>query len=160
PVQRPRGSLAWLVLGLALLVPFTALTVNVAKSLVVGSILVPPLLLLCVWPLLGSAHRLPGKALVALAAVAIVAGTFAQVSKSRHRGAWGRASPESTALLAIHDELIERCEALGLHQPVVAVDTVNEYLQGRTFSVVAFERHGARLDFQQALGSSIHAPDE
>jgi hypothetical protein len=138
-------------------VPFAVLTAGTSKSPVVGSILVPPLLLLALLPVLSVARSgtpAASRALLGLAVVAVACGAYVQVRNARHRGR-ARPSPECEAALAIHDEMITRCRALGRHDIVLSVDTVNDLLTCQAFGVVAFERHGAALDVSQALGGSI-----
>jgi hypothetical protein len=144
-------------LGVALAVPFAVLTAGTSKSPVVGSILVPPLLLLALLPvraLARSGTQAASRALLGLAVLAIACGAYVQVRHARHRGR-ARPSPESAAALAIHDEIITRCRAVGRHDVVISVDTVHDLLTSQAFGVVAFERHGAALEVSPALGGSV-----
>jgi hypothetical protein len=69
-------------------------------------------------------------------------------------------TPDSRALVALHDAITLRCESLGLRQPRVSVDAVTDLVAGSIINVMAFERHDARLDVRALLGSSIREIDE
>ena len=93
--------LAWFFLATCLAVPYAILTVNVAKSPVVGSILVPVVLWLALWPLLTAASRpeVGRVALGGLAAVALLGGAFTQIRAATQTNLWPAATRRPRASL-------------------------------------------------------------
>jgi hypothetical protein len=164
---RGDGRAAWLVLGACLLVPYLVLTPNVSKSPVVGSIMLPPLLWLCLWPVVRVADRrarLGRRAawsLAALATLVFASGLYLQVRRSsRPHPGDGPPADQVAALAALYDTIIGRCRAAGLYAPVLSCDTINPYFCAPVLSVVACERHQFGLHAFQALGDKTLAVDE
>jgi hypothetical protein len=168
PSCRPRSGTpaAWFVLGCCVLVPYALLTLDVSKTPSVAGIMLPPLLWLCLLPLLRVTDRgVPGSpassgVLTLLAAAAVVTGVWSQAGKARHGGFWRRQGDDVRQLTALHDALIAHCRTAGLTRPTLAVDTAHPFLNGGAFDVVARERHGTDLEVRQLLGNGVLAVGE
>lgn len=164
----PKASV-FLVMA-AILVPFTALTVDTAKSPVVGDIMVVPALwavLLCVmtcaaayrgarlspvvrWVLIGMAAVVLGRAMIELT------DQYARrASMTRHRD-------EVDRVLEIHRRLASTVADLGLTAPRFAFDSMSDVLHYKVFKILTYERNGTLLDADEVLANSIFErdPDE
>jgi hypothetical protein len=158
--------LAWVFTGLCLLVPYAVLTMNVSKSPVVGSILVPSLVWLALLPLLRTAgtqtgpSRIAGPVLVTLAALALCCGVGCYTLWACHRGIASEGRPDTERVMRLHEEIIRRCREAGLRRVVLSTDTSHDFFPAHAVSVMALERHGLRLRVDQGLGNVLWATDE
>ncbi len=154
------GSRAWPWLVTSLFIPWAILTITGSKSPVVGSILVPPLLWLALWPVVLVPRSRPVLEGV-LATSAIIAALGVQLSAATERPEARRSDDASAhALIDLHDDLFARTRALNLSRPVVSTGAVHPYLSPWTVSTVCYERHGVFVDPVLALGSDIVAVDD
>jgi hypothetical protein len=155
-------------LGACFLVPLTALTVHAVKSGVVGSILVPPLLWLTVFAvvrLTGAfrGHPIPRlceTGLVALGALALVAGCWHQVDRMRRPGPLAGQRGDIEGLLALYDAIGAHSRRAGWTAPRVSTDRLAEFLNPGLVPSVVYERQGLLLGYNGGLGSRIYAMTE
>ena len=160
--QLPASHLAWFFLTVCLAVPCAILTVNVSKSPVVGSILVPVVLWLALWPLLAAASRLEGSRVVlgGLAAVALFGGALNQIRAATQRNLWPGADEEAPRLAALYDDIVHYCVANRLRQPLYLTNVITDITASSTIHVFAYERHGALVNLGERIGGTIMDVEE
>lgn len=152
------GALAaWFFMGICLVVPWVVLTANVSKSPVVGGILVPPLLWLSLLPLVGAGR---GKVLTILASVAVACGAWFQAERACRRDFATRHAELAAEMIALYEEVFDRCRERRMLAPVVSVDSVCDLLWPTALNAFAFECHGLPLGATLALGGGILEVDE
>ncbi len=159
-------TLAFAFVTTSLVVPYAILTANVAKSPVVGDILVPPVLFL----VLLAAARLSGadveerpaggqpggaQVLPSLAAVALLLGGHTQWDQLHVQGPFSETRPEVEQILSLYDTIFERNVRSGWQRPVVSVDRIVDYFAASTMNATIYERHGVLLGARPGLGGSI-----
>jgi hypothetical protein len=159
----PRGgAFAWLFLAACIVVPLTLLTLDVAKSPVVGGILVVPLLWLFLLPVVhhfrgDNRADSPRTAWVTMgcAVATIGCGVFAQVNGFSHRYHLSHDRAQVARLLGMYDTLARECEELALTKPRVSVDMVADFLFPGVIKLMIYERQGCFVNLEPRLGAGI-----
>jgi hypothetical protein len=161
------GPSAWFALAVAVAVPYVVLTLDVAKSPVVGNVMVPPLLLLALLPVihLAGVRRGAGawyavRAVSALAVVGLLCGAVVQVQGNTRSGFWAQNRGEADKVLQMQDELIHRVAAMQMQTAHVTFDTIQDFACQLPIMIRAREIHGRRITLHQELPINIMAVDE
>jgi hypothetical protein len=149
--------------AIALLVPLTALTSDVARSPVVANVMVPSLLwgaLLLLVTLPGLHHRLPiprvFAAVLAVVATGILAAGLCFQFYEFSRTAFASENHDDIdRLLAIYDQLGDRATEMGWTFPNMAFNVTQDSFNHRVFEVSQFERKGKWFDAREALAGTI-----
>jgi hypothetical protein len=149
----------------AFAVPFALLTRDPDKSPVVGSILVPPLLLLSLWLLANRSGLLPGQTVRngfdrfwGISGPAVLAAGFL-VFASRLTWAGPTPDPGRQEAARLHDVAAGFARHEGWKTGFVSSDRFDDSFDAHTLSVFSFERDGLFLDLEAGLPAGIHAVD-
>jgi hypothetical protein len=153
--------LAYFFIIVCLLVPLAILTLDVAKSPVVGNILVPALLWLVLLSTLAfsRAQRIPGaapvmiRALEVLAALALCSGMYTQLNMLSRRSDLSRQRPDVEQVVQLYDLIGQYSRELGWTAPRISADTIADYLYPTLMRPLLYERQGVLLDPQTKLGA-------
>jgi hypothetical protein len=168
PLARPLDrTTAFLFLVLCLVVPYAVLTVNVAKSPVVGSILVPPLLGLVLLPITLAAARWQPKSSAAvtgvLAGLAVLALGAGFAKQGRRLG--GRT--EMSRHRELHEREARLFDAIGRHckrmkwAPLrVSITTLGDWVYPGAATPLIYEHEGYYLETVLYLGRDVLAVTE
>jgi hypothetical protein len=158
---------AWFMLLAGLAVPYVVLTADVAKSPVVGNLMVMPLLLLTLLPVVRLARvrrgtteqcqatRYAVRALSALAVVAVVLGCFRQTSANAKTADWARCRDDANRALALHDEVIRRTAAREGRTAHISFNGLQDYIFSLTIMIRAYEVHHLKIDLVQELPTGV-----
>jgi hypothetical protein len=158
----------YVFLALCLVVPYTILTLDVAKSPVVGNIFLPVVLWLIVITIivLSRSSSLDSKRLVlksgltALAALSIGAGAIYQFVQFSQPSSVSKNRSDAEQVLQLHDLIFQYSREHGLAAPRVSTDHIVDYMNANVLNVVIYERYWVSLRSQAGLGTSIFAIDE
>ena len=147
------------------LVPYGLLTLDEAKSIIACNVLVPPALWLVLLTAAAVTRVRPGEraprlrtaGFAALAAAALAAGLFTQVSRYREHSPFTEHRRDVETVARIFDALDVYCREANCTTPHVAVTTVqDDYLAPIIIPAFLYERHGVLINPQVGkLGSSI-----
>ena len=142
--------------------PFIILTLNPAKSPVVGHVLVLPLLFVFVVSVVFLVRRLPGAGparwlLRGLAAVILSAGLVQQVAALGARGPLHGLRRDVEDVHRLHDTLLAYSRLAGWDSFSFSADFISETVP--TVTVSLYERHGVRLAAYSLLGNRIYGVD-
>jgi hypothetical protein len=169
PAGAPRVSVGLLaaVVAVGFLAPLAILTADVHRGECVATFLFPPFLWLALLAVVGLAglHRTGrGRPAVetgwaVLAALALVAGGWAQVSRYSERSWISRARPEMERVAEMYDLLGRFAAQHGLKSPVISSNMLHEAFNWIVPATYIYERSGVLLDTKPAL-LSLLARDE
>ncbi|MET0551948.1 MAG: hypothetical protein ABW221_02850 [Vicinamibacteria bacterium] len=156
--EAPRRDL-FIFVALAVLVPLVVLNLDMAKSPVVGAIVVPPIAWLVVLASAALSTRTPRAIVAGISAAVLLGGAAYQVV--RLTGASARvttvAAYQDTTRL--HLAIAETSAARGWTAPSVLADRLHDYAP--SIRVTAYERRRQPLDVQDPLGSAgVLAPTD
>ena len=147
-------------LSLSLVVPLVILTVDLHRTPVVVSVVIPALL----WLVLGLVAYFTGLTrggarksgteygLLALAVIAVVSGGWLQASQYAQHWNMTRHRDDMEEVLRLHDTIGKTCQECGIGHPLVALTTNVDYLPGRITSVLIYERLGLFRHIDSILG--------
>jgi hypothetical protein len=166
--QTPGIRLSYLFLALCLVVPYIILTLDIAKSAVVGNIFLPVVLWLIVMtiialtctPVVESPRQMMQSSLTALAVLSVGAGMIYQFWQLSRLSLVSQHRPDAEQVLQLHDLIFEYSRQHGLVAPLVSNDHIVDYINANVLNVVIYERHGVFLQSQAGIGTSIFAPGE
>jgi hypothetical protein len=153
-------------LAASIIVPYVILTADVAKSVVVGGIIVPALIwlvLLTVVLLLGiydtrATHLVRLYGLAALTTLALCLGLYTQFERLSRRGTLSRSRADVEQVLQLHDSVFHYIREMGLEEPFISIDKTTDYFSGDVLNPVIYERHGVLVNMQEALGARAVTP--
>jgi hypothetical protein len=140
----------WFFLLAALIVPYGLLSLDSVKNPAVAGIVVPTLVWLAV---LGITHLSPawtsgsrpgvaGIGLAILASVALLAGSYVQLTESRSRGPFTNPRQGYERIGELYDAIAEHCTAMHWTQPRVAATCLEtDYFQPVVILPYVYERH-------------------
>ncbi|MEO8586707.1 MAG: hypothetical protein ABI584_11140 [Acidobacteriota bacterium] len=150
-------------LSAAFAVPFILLARDPDKSPVVGSILVPPLLLLSLWLLADRSGFLPGQSagggsdrFWTMGGPGLFAVGFL-VFVSRLTWAHPGPDPGRQEVIRLHDVATDFVRREGWKLGVVSSDRIDDAFDANTLTVYSFEREGLLRNFETGLPAGIHA---
>jgi hypothetical protein len=143
------------------LVPLGVLTLNAAKSPVVGDILVPPLIWLILWGVvlsarpdrLGESSPWARPALSGLAAIAFLIGCGMQFTHYTQRWALTERRADAEEVLRLHDLILDACQQYGWEEPTIAYTCTKDFLGPPVTTVLGYERHGVLRQVKTKLCS-------
>jgi hypothetical protein len=150
----------------ALLCPIVVLTLDIAKSAVVGSIVGGPAALLVVAITAATAPKpgklnsaRGGKLLVACALVIFALGLFNQLSHaSRHWPAYGQRD-DLKRLDQLNKCLIDLAQEYEWSSPLISYDVISGWLNAGSPTINAFEQSRELIQFYPMLGNAIMGVD-
>jgi hypothetical protein len=156
---------AYFFVAACVIVPYIILTLDVAKSQVVGDIFIPSLIWLVLLTLLlfskistaNSSHPVIIYSLAALSAIAICAGIYTQLDRLSRRGELSQQHDDVDQILQLHDLVFHYSRQLGWKTPLISVDRIEDYFDAGAMIPVIYERHGILFDPQKGLGATISA---
>lgn len=148
---------AWFA-ALSAAVPLTVLTLDAAKSVIVGGVLAHPLLWAILLAVASLARRARPAAVRVVAALVVTAGGLSQVHHLT--------GPSRTHLLPaarmevsrLHDDVLRVSGERGFRQPHLLADRKRDYVPAAF--AAAYERHGALLDIRFPMGEIVWEPTE
>jgi hypothetical protein len=156
--------------GCCLLVPFVLLSSDQDKTPVVADIMVGPFLWLIV---LGAAclmHAYRGAGiprpikwgLIVFASIILFVGMLTQFTQYAQPTVMSRNREPIESLERLYDKIDDQCHDTGLTNPLIACDTLADYVAPGVFQVLNYERHGRLLTPVECMCSTIDAmtPDE
>lgn len=149
PARLDAGLMGVLLIG-SFVVPLAVLTANAAKSPVVGDILVMPLLWLVLWGVVlsvnldgfGEPTLWGSRALMGLAAIAILFGGGMQFKRYTQRWVLTERRADAEEVLRLHDLINETCQEYGWEEPTIAYTCTKDFLGPPVTGVLGYERHG------------------
>jgi hypothetical protein len=158
----------YLFLAICLVVPYIILTLDVAKSAVVGNIFLPIVLWLLVITVIAltrsasvdSNHLVMKSGMIALAALSMGAGMIYQSWQLSRLSALSQHRSDTEQVIQIHDLIFEYSRQHGLTAPRVSNDHIVDYINANVLNVVIYERHGVFLNSAAGIGTSIFAPSD
>ena len=145
-------------LGACIVVPLVVLSIDVDKSHVVGSIMVPGI----VWAVLvlttalsragnAAADRQSRLVLAAFAAAAMAAGLAAQFSQYSRHSPMTKERANVENVLALYEAIASKAQEMNLPAPTIATDCTADYLTAKILTVMTYERHGRLLSAAEVL---------
>lgn len=164
-----RVASLYLLVIICLIVPLVVLTINVAKSPVVGGILVGPLfwlVMLTVGRLLsmpkssvtrGRIYR-PGT--LVLGAVILLSGVYNQFDNWSRPSDLSRRRSDVEQVLSLYNQIWQYSKQMGWAAPQVSNDLICDYFNHMVLKTWMYENTGSYLDVRPGLDSSIFALTE
>jgi hypothetical protein len=145
----------------SIMVPCVVLTIDVAKSLVVGSIVIVPLIWLVLTPVIllskrvdiQTDHLFGSYALNVVTVFVLCSGLYNQFGKLSDRGILSKNRADVEQVLQLHDAVFQYSHEIGWEEPVLSIDKTTDYLSGDVLNPVIYERHGVLINMQEALGA-------
>jgi hypothetical protein len=151
--------------GAAFAVPFALLASDPDKSPVVGSIFVPPLLLVSLWLLAYWSGLMPGERVRGgsdrfwrISGPAVLAAGFL-IFASRLTWAGPTRDPGRLEAARLHDVATGFARHEGWKTGIVSSDRIDDSFDANTLSVFSFERDRIFREFELGLPAGIHAVD-
>ena len=162
------GAANAVFLAAAFLAPLGVLTVHAVKSPVVGSILVPPVviaaaLLFCRLARAVRGHPLPRtteRALAVIGGLTLAAGIGYHATRLLGPGPFRGQRADIRGVLRLYDAIGDMSRARGWRAPRVSMDRMTEFLNPGLVPAVVYERRGLLLAYNGGLGSRIYAVTE
>jgi hypothetical protein len=150
----------------SIIVPYTVLTIDVAKSPVVGDIIVPSLLwfvlitVITLSKIYDNRSDYPVKlyALNALTILVLCFGLYTQFEELSKRGRLNGNRADVEKVLQLHNSLFRYIRELNQEKTVISTDKTTDYFNNSVLKSVIYERHGVLLNTQSALGSQPFTP--
>jgi hypothetical protein len=137
------------------------LNANTTRSPVVIGILVPVFswsvflaFFACLGPLAARGDRLAHRTGAAAALVALTLGVGSQVSHFSTHMAFMWQRMDAAQIVALYDKMGETSERAGWTAPIIASDSMRDYLVAGALTAVYYERHGALVNFVGTLGAT------
>jgi len=159
------GTPAFLLL--CVLVPVSILTLDTAKSPVVGQIVYPALLLATLFPVAVIARDFSNRspagvpALAALGVLTFGIGLGHQATHFVRHDDSASSRSDAREVVTLYDRLTELSVAEGWSSPRISYAATADYFHPLVLEPIAYERHGVLLQPKGALGATgILAPDE
>ncbi len=144
--------------ALCALWPILALTAYPSPSPVVGSIVVPALVLctvlLAAWLARAIRPNVPASTAFGLACASVLVlgvGLFNQASELSRRGALAQARPQTEQVSALYDLLYQHSQLSGWSRPRVSIDLLADFVFPLAVTPYVYERHGALFVLQSVL---------
>jgi hypothetical protein len=152
-------GVALFFLGTALIVPLTVLSAFPARSPVVGSFLVPPVIggvlaMVVAFGRVGHERASTTVLLVCLSTIVLSAGIYTDLSMSSRKAMFAGGKDDVMQAGELYDEIGMRSTRYGWDTPRVAFDRVRDYLHPAILQPWFYERHG-RLINPIALNNTI-----
>jgi len=149
------------------IVPLGVLTLNAAKSPVVGDILVTPLIWMVLWGVvlsvrpdhLHDAASWVGPGMMGLAATAILFGCGMQFTHYTQRWALTERRTDAEEVLRLHDLIFDTCTEYGWQEPTIAYTCTKDFLGPPVTSVLGYERHAVLRTVRTKLCSIFSVSD-
>ncbi len=170
PTQPGTAGRQGIFIGLCLLFPYLVLTSDMAKSPVVGDILVPGVVwcitLWIVW-LAGIDRRRAGAMQRpwirrGMAGIALLTGMALTANRQTTPSPLRKSADDGRAVMRMYDDLIGYTRKMNWTAPRVSIDTNAHFFSAMLLNLVAFERDGRMLHATAALGQTLAQipPDE
>jgi hypothetical protein len=156
PYPCAMDSVGWIVLGAFLAVPCMVLTANIAKSPVVGAIMVPALLIGAALAFSKLAHGIGRPRFVFFIAIVVFAGGLAVFAANTARRDVHGANPvHARAVNQLYLALVRQVDAQSMSEPKIAFLTTNEAFLSSALNVWVFETQGRMINALDVLGGSV-----
>lgn len=145
------ASVAW---------PLVVLTADTAKSPVVGSILIPPLILLVLLTVVvlsraaWARNAWPAYVPAGLASATLAAGVCTHVMMLSRPGPFSEYPQDVNEVLRLHDLIGDYSQHMGWKEPRIFADAIADYFHPQLVTTVLFERHGILLA-PRAVGGGL-----
>jgi hypothetical protein len=158
------GGETTLFLFVCLLVPLLVLTAFPSPSPVVGNVLVAPLIGLLVITVLavvdgrqwrGSAGQVAAKMTGPLAAIALCAGAYVNLSLVSRQGFRFDHPEDVKKIIQLYEQIGQQSAKVGWMNPRIAIDRIHDYLYPTMLGPVFYEHDGIFLDVAASLGMSV-----
>jgi hypothetical protein len=154
------GRATGLFLAACLLVPLTALTLDVGKSPVVGNVLAAPAVWLVLLPVLLLTASLPAGAgprplrwgLAVLAVLGVGTGVWTQFQGFSEASPLRRCRADAEQVVRLFDAIARYSGEVGWAAPRISVDAQHDYTYPLAAAPLAYERHHLLLEPQARLG--------
>jgi hypothetical protein len=170
PAARPTGTslishplvLQALFLVCAILAPLTALTMDISKSPVVGSIVGIPVALLVVQIIAALTENLPAdlsRVLGVVAALMFAIGAFKILDKGVTHSFANQFRPSIDRLVQASDYMVKFSADHGWDAPYFSCDTISGWYNNGTLNCIAYEHYAKLMDFRLMLGNVIYQID-
>ena len=151
--------------GCCLMVPFVLLSSDQDKTPVVADIMVGPslwlFLLAIAWLTVSYRERsLPALAkwgLVGFATIILFVGMMTQFTQYMQRGVMSENRDQIESVERLYDKIDDQCRAAGLKNPVLACDTLADYIVPGALQVLTYERHGRLIFPSECMANTIDA---
>ena len=146
----------------AILAPLTALTVDISKSPVVGSIVGIPVALLVVQIIAALTENLTAdlSAVLSVAAALMFAiGAYKVLDKGATHGFADTYRPSIERLVQASDYMVKFSVDHGWDTPSFSCDTISGWYNNGTLNCLAYEHYAKLMDFRLMLGNVIYQID-